>query len=457
MLRHLSAKFGLLLGLSLTPITAQAAGDVTEFFLDNGLQVVVIEDDRTPAVTHMMWYRVGAADEPPGISGIAHFLEHLMFKATDDMPSGEFSRVVEANGGSDNAFVSWDYTAFFQRVAADRLGLMMQMEADRMRDLVLDPAEVDTERSVIIEERAQRTDSSAGALFNEQMRAALFLNHPYGIPVIGWRHEMEELTLEHARAFYETWYHPDNAILIVAGDVTADQVRALAEEHYGPIPASSSLPTRARPAEPPHIAERRVIFEDPRVANPYVSIQMLAPVREPGDQAEAAALVYLAELLGGSGQTSLMARTLQIEEQRSLYAAAFYDATSFDPSGFSLINVPVPGVTLEEAEADIWRMVDRFLSEGIDPEHFARIRFQLEAARIYEEDNAQGLARAWGMELATGLSVADIQAWPDVLAAVTPEDVMTAARRLFDDPATVTGYLMREDAPTPPTTPEVSQ
>jgi len=451
MLRHVATILGLTLGLTITPLAAKAAGEVVEFYLDNGMQVVVIEDNRTPAVTHMVWYRVGAADEPPGVSGIAHFVEHLMFKATDERETGEFSAVVEANGGSDNAFVSWDYTAFFQRVAADRLGLMMQMEADRMRDLVFDPAEVDTERSVILEERAQRTDSSAGALFNEQMRAALFLNHPYGIPVIGWRHEMEGLTVDHARAFYDTWYHPNNAILIVAGDVTADEVRVLAQEHYGPIPASDSVPTRARPTEPPHIADRRVQFADPRVANPYVSIQMLAPVREPGDQKEAAALVYLAELLGGSGQTSLMARRLQIEEERSLYAAALYDPTGFDPSGFSLINVPVPGVPLAEAEADIWRMIESFLTEGIDPDHFARIQFQIEAGKIYEEDNTQSLARSWGMELASGLSVEDIQGWTDVLAAITPEDVMAAAQRLFDDPATVTGYLER------PVSSEVSQ
>jgi zinc protease len=442
MLRRLVLAFGLFL----TPLTAQAAGDVAEFFLDNGMQVVVIEDHRTPAVTHMVWYRTGAADEPAGQSGIAHFVEHLMFKATETLASGEFSEVVEANGGSDNAFTSWDYTGYFQRVAADRLGLMMQMEADRMRNLVFDPVEVTTERSVILEERAQRTDSSAGALFNEQMRAALFLNHPYGIPIIGWRHEMEELSIEDARAFYDTWYHPNNAILIVAGDVTPDEVRALAEEHYGPIPASDALPPRVRPLEPPHIADRRLTYADERVANPYVTISMLAPVREPGDQAEAAALVYLADLLGGGGQTSLMARRLQFEEQRSLYAAAFYDATSVDASSFSLINVPLPGISLEEAEADIWRMVDTFLEEGIDSDQFARIQFQIAAGDIYAEDSTQGLARTYGTELTTGLSVADVESWSEVLAAVTPEDVMEAARRLFADPATVTGYLMRPQA-----------
>jgi len=452
MLRRLA----LALGLTLVPVVAFPAGEAEDFFLDNGMQVVVIEDHRAPAVTHMVWYRVGAADEPPGQSGIAHFVEHLMFKATDTLASGEFSRVVEENGGSDNAFTSWDYTGYFQRIAADRLGLMMEMEADRMRSIVFDPVEVATERSVILEERAQRTDSSAGALFNEQMRAALFLNHPYGIPIIGWRHEMEGLTIEHAQAFYDTWYHPNNAILIVAGDVTPEEVRALAEEHYGPIPASEDLPERVRPAEPPQIADRRLVLEDERVANPYVSIQMLAPVREPGDQDEAAALFYLAEILGGSGQTSLMARRLQVEEQRSLYTAAFYDSTSFDTSGFTLVNLPVPGVSLEEAEADLWRVIEAFLDEGIDAAQFERIRFSVEAGEIYAEDNTAGLARGYGVDLAAGLSVADADGWADALDAVTPEDVMAAAERLFDGASTVTGYLMQPE-PTQTDATEASQ
>jgi|SRR6056297_164401 zinc protease len=436
-------RLALALGLTIAPFAAQAASEVTEFFLDNGMQVVVIEDTRIPAVTHMVWYRTGAADEPPTQSGIAHFVEHLMFKGTDDMDSGEFSQVVEANGGSDNAFTSWDYTGYFQRVAADRLDLMMQMEADRMRDLIFTEAEITTERSVILEERAQRTDSSPGGLFNEQMRAALYLNHPYGIPIIGWRHEMEELSIEDAEAFYETYYHPNNAILIVAGDVTPDQVRDLAQQHYGPIPASDALPARARPTEPPHIADRRLVYEDERVSRPYVAISMLAPAREAGNQADAAALTFLAQIIGGSGQTSLFARQLQVEEERSLFASAYYDSTSLDASTFTLVNVPVPGISLEEAEADLWRMIDTFLQDGIDPDQFARLQFQIEASEIYDQDNTDGLARAYGVALTSGLTVEDVDAWPEVLAAVTPEDVMQAARRLFDDPSTVTGYLTR--------------
>ncbi|MEJ6392924.1 pitrilysin family protein [Gymnodinialimonas sp. 2305UL16-5] len=450
----------LAIGLAVIPFAAaQAADDVTEFTLDNGMHVVVIEDHRSPSVTHMVWYRAGAADELPGQSGIAHFLEHLMFKATDDLETREFSRIVEANGGSDNAFTSWDYTAYHQRVASDRLGLMMQMEADRMRDLILDPGQVDTERQVILEERAQRTDTSPGALFNEQLRAAMYLNHPYGRPIIGWRHEMLGLTLEHARDWYELHYHPNNAILIVAGDATPEEVRALAEEHYGPIPAHPDIvaeESRTRPQEPPHTATRYVHYEDPRVANPYVSINFLAPERDAGDQEEAAALTLLAAVLGGSDFTSVLSRELQIESERSLFSAAYYNSTSLDASSFTLLNMPVPGVSLEEAETEIMEVIDTFLEDGIEPAQFERIQFQFAASEIYAEDDVAALANAYGGALTSGLTVADIQAWPDVIAATTIEDVMEAARDLFANEATTIGYLSRPEAEETATS-EVSQ
>ncbi|MFV2002554.1 MAG: M16 family metallopeptidase, partial [Paracoccaceae bacterium] len=217
------------------------AADVASFTLDNGMQVVVLQDRRAPVVVHMVWYRVGAADDPPGKSGIAHFLEHLLFKGTDDMGPGELSATVARNGGSDNAFTSADYTAYFQRVASDRLALMMQMEADRMRNLRMTEQDVTTERRVVLEERGQRVDSNPGALFREQRQAAQYLNHPYGTPIIGWRKEMEQLNRDDAFAFYQRYYAPNNAILIVAGDVEVDEVRALAEQYYGPLEPTVGL------------------------------------------------------------------------------------------------------------------------------------------------------------------------------------------------------------------------
>lgn len=235
------------LGLA-APVLAK--DDVSHFTLDNGLEIVVIEDHRAPVVVHMLWYRAGAADEQPGVSGVAHFLEHLLFKETENFEAGALSRVVAENGGSDNAFTSQDYTAYFQRVAADRLGLMMEMESDRVRNLILSEDDIATERDVILEERAQRTDSEPGALFREQINAAAFLNHPYGIPVIGWRHEMENLSREDAAAFYERFYAPNNAILVVAGDVAPEEVLELAKTHYGPLAPTPDMGERARVQEP---------------------------------------------------------------------------------------------------------------------------------------------------------------------------------------------------------------
>ena len=418
------------------------AGPITDFRLDNGLQVVVVEDHRAPVVVHMVWYRAGAADEPPGSSGIAHFLEHLLFKATDDMEAGEFSRVVAENGGSDNAFTSHDYTAYFQRIAADRLDLMMGMEADRMRDLLLSEDDIVTERDVILEERNQRTDNEPSALFREQMSAALFMNHPYGVPIIGWRHEMEQLSRADALTFYRRYYAPDNAILIVAGDVLPDEVRVLAEKYYGPLAPTGDLPERVRPSEPPQLAERRLVFTDARVSQPYVRRLYLAPERNPGDQDQAAALVYLAQLLGGGGATSVMGQALQFETQTAVYTGAGYSALSLDADTFSLVIVPSQGVSLQDAEDAMDGVVAQFMVDGVDLDQFARIKMQIRASEIYALDDVSDVADRYGRALTSGLTIADVQAWPDVLQAVTPEDVMAAAEMIFNRDRAVTGWLM---------------
>lgn len=417
------------------------ADDVTTFTLDNGLDVVVIEDHRAPAVTQMVWYRIGAADEPPGHSGIAHFLEHLMFQGTDDMAAGAFSATVEENGGTDNAFTSWDYTAYFQRVAADRLDLMMKMEADRMRDLQLTEDDVTTERQVILEERSQRTDGDPGSLLNEQMAAAQFMNHPYGIPVIGWRHEMAALSRQDALDFYQANYAPNNAILIVAGDVQPDEVRALAEKHYGPLAPSDRIKPRERPQEPPQLAERRLVMQDERVSEPYLVRSYLAPERNTGDQRKAAALTILAELLGGNQTSSVLARNLQFDRQVAVWSAAFYDGTSVDPDTFGLYVSPVPGVSLADAEKAMDEVIAGFLESGPDPAQFARIKTQVRAAEIYGRDSAGGLARLYGQALSVGLTVQDVQDWPEILQSITEDEVMAAAREVLNRDNAVTGWL----------------
>ncbi len=430
---------------TILPVTAQAADEpVTTFALDNGMQVVVVEDHRAPVVQHMVWYRAGSADEPAGASGVAHFLEHLLFKATDTLESGEFSAVVSANGGRDNAFTSYDYTAYFQRVAADRLGLMMQMEADRMRNIRLSEDDILTERNVILEERNQRTENNPRALFGEQLNAAQYLNHRYGVPIIGWKHEMQALDLDKALDYYDRFYHPNNAILVVTGDVTPDEVRTLAEKHYGPIPAKADLKPRVRPEEPPQRAERRIVYRDPRVAQPYVQRSYMAPERDPGAQEKAAALTILAEILGG-GTTSYLAEKLQFETKQAVYAGSFYRGTSFDDTSFDVIVVPTPGVSLEEAEAAMDDTLAQFMEDGVDPDQLARIKRQLKASQIYARDDVDSIGNRYGAGLATGLTIEDVQAWPDILQAVTAEDVLEAARSVLEPRASVTGWLMREE------------
>ncbi|MGC3937768.1 M16 family metallopeptidase [Roseobacter sp. EG26] len=431
--------------LSLLPGFLAASDEaVTTFKLDNGMQVIVVEDHRAPVVQHMVWYRAGSADEPKGSSGVAHFLEHLLFKATDKLAAGELSATVARNGGRDNAFTSYDYTAYFQRVAADRLELMMSMESDRMRNIRLTEDNIRTERDVIIEERNQRTENNPSALFGEQLSAAQFLNHRYGAPIIGWMHEMRSLDMDDALGFYETYYAPNNAILVVSGDVTPEDVRRLADKYYGVIPANPDLPERVRTEEPPQTAERRVIFRDARVAQPYVRRSYLAPERDPGDQQAAAALTILAEILGG-GTTSYLTDALQFDTQIATYSAAFYRGVSLDDTTFTVLVVPRPGVSLQEAEDAMDAALEQFLIDGVDAEQLDRIKLQIRADQIYARDDVDRIANRYGQALSSGLTIEDVQAWPDVLEAVTAEDIVEAARDVFDIRASVTGWLMREE------------
>ena len=433
----------LLLPILASPALAQ---EVTTATLGNGMEVMVVEDHRAPVAVHMVWYKTGSADEPLGVSGVAHFLEHLLFKATDDLEAGEFSRIVAENGGTDNAFTSYDYTAYHQRVAADRLELMMQMEADRMNDLRLTPEDIETEREVILEERSQRVDSEPGSIAREQMRAAQFLNHRYGQPVIGWRHEMQALDMEDVLATYDLWYSPNNAILVVAGDVEPQEVLAMAERHYGVIPAEPGLPERVRTQEPPQLAARRVTYEDPRVPQPYLVRSYIAPARDSGEQEEAAALVYLAEILGGSSFTSVLAEKLTFEQDLALRSGAGYDGTALDDATFGLSLTPRPGITLGEAEAAMDQVLAEFLEEGVNPAQLERIRTQLRAAEIYALDSVTGLANRYGSGLATGLTIEDMKAWPEVLQAVTAEDIMEVAREVLDERSSVTLYVSAPEA-----------
>jgi len=439
MIRRAAA--GALALMTLIAGQAFALPKITDFTLENGMRAVVIEDHRAPVVTHMVWYPVGSADEPWGVSGIAHFLEHLMFKGTDEIPEGAFSKIIAANGGSDNAFTSYDYTAYFQRIAADRLDLVMRMEADRMVDLVINDDLVATEREVILEERNSRTDTNPQSLFSEQMNAALYQNHPYGVPVIGWRHEMEALDLDDALAFYERFYAPDNAVLVVAGDVTPDEVRRLAEKHYGPL-QPSGRPPEARPSEPPARAPRRIAMTDPNVRQPFVMRQYLAPSRGTGDTAEAAALEILARVLS-DGAASRLSQALELGSRSAIDSGAWYGAERRDHAPFTVYGVPAEGVSLDTVEAEIDAVLAEIAETGPTAEELTRVKRKIHADLIYAQDSQSSLARRYGRALSIGLSLEDVERWPDVLDAVTAEDVRQAAERWLVPERSVTGTLSR--------------
>jgi len=418
------------------------AENVTSFNLDNGMQVVVIEDHRAPIVTHMVWYKVGSGDEVAGKSGIAHFLEHLMFKGTKTYPAGAFSAIVAANGGQENAFTSYDYTGYYQTVSADRLELVMKLESDRMQNLTLSQKDVLPERQVIIEERNMRVENSPSALLREQRSALQFYNSRYGVPTIGWRHEMEHLTRQDALNFYKKYYAPNNAILIVAGDTTPDDVRRLAEKYYGKRVPSKNIPPRSRPQEPRHLGPVHIDRHDDRVRQSQVERTYSSEHRKPGDQKEAAALETLAELLGGSGLTSYLGQELQLKQNVALNVAAFYNGGSLDKNIFGLYVVPAPGVTPAKAEAALNAALKSFLAKGVDEDHLARLKIQAKADEIYARDSLSGLAQKYGQALASGLTVKDVQAWPDLLQAVTAKDVMAAAHKVLNMNYSVTSWLL---------------
>ncbi|MEZ5750445.1 MAG: pitrilysin family protein [Paracoccaceae bacterium] len=423
---------------------AALAEEPQQFTLNNGMQVVVVEDHRAPVVVNMVWYRVGAADDPAGHSGIAHFFEHLMFKATETMDEGDFDAAVQANGGTHNAFTSWDYTAYHQRVAADRLELMMQMEAERMVHLRLDRSDWATERDVILRERGETLESSPDRVFQEQLRAALFQNHPYGRPIIGWRHEIASLTSEMANDFYRLHYAPNNAVLVVAGDVEAEDVLAMAQRHFGPIPPSEGLTPRARPTEPPQMAERRILMQDPRVSQSYMTRTYLAPVRRSGNQREAAAFQMLGILLG-SGQTSVFERALTYDQGVTLATWAGYSGLAVDHGTFTIGALPAPGVTLQQAEDALDATLADFIANGVDMAQLERVRMAVRAQEIYGLDDAEGRASDIGAVLSVGLTLQDDAEWLGVLESITPDEIIDAARAL-DRRQAVTGWLMQGDA-----------
>ena len=430
--------------VSLTPGvaagSARGGAAVSHCRLENGLEVVVIPDVRTPVVTHMVWYKNGSADDPPGKSGIAHFLEHLMFKGTKNHPQGEFSELVAELGGQENAFTSYDYTAYFQRIGKEHLETLMRFEADRMCNLLLSDEVVAPERDVVLEERRMRTDSDPAAQLDEAVQAALYAHHPYGTPIIGWNHEIESLGREDALDYYNRFYTPENAILIVAGDIDAETVTRLARETYGRIPARALPPQRRRVQEPPHRAHRLVTLADEKVEQPAHERVFKVPSYRTAAPGEAEALETLACMLGG-GATSALYEALVVERKLAVSAGAYYAGSAVDDTRFWIFATPAPDVSLDQLDAAMDDVLKDFVDRPVDAAHLQRAKTRLVADAVYAQDSQASLARWYGEALATGLTVADVEAWPARMEAVTADAVAAAARQWLDKRRAVTGFL----------------
>ena len=414
--------------------------DPQQFTLENGMQVVVISDHRAPVVTHMVWYKVGAADDPPGKSGLAHYFEHMMFKGTKNVPAGQFSQTVASLGGRENAFTSYDYTGYFQTITSAHLETMMRLEADRMANLVVREEDIAAEREVVQEERRSRLENNPSGLLGEQMNSAQFLSHPYGRPVIGWEHEVAELSRQDLLNFYATHYAPNNAILVVAGDVTLDEARPLSERYYGRIPAGEVV-ARKRLREPPQRAARRVTMSDPRVRVPSWSRTYLAPSRTAGETQHALPLQVLSEILGG-GTTARLYKRLVIKEKVASGAGASYRGSSMDLSRFYVYASPQPGGDLESIEAMIEEEIVKLLETGVTEEELRRAKSGMVAGAVFSRDSLAAGARFFGAALAVGRTAEDVESWPERIDAVTADEILAAARHVFNERLSVTGFLL---------------
>jgi zinc protease len=413
---------------------------VFQFALQNGMQVVVVPDHRSPVVTQMLWYRVGAVDDPPGLGGLAHFFEHMMFRGTAKVPGDQFAQTVARNGGEENAFTTHDYTAFYEQIARDRLRLVMSLDADRMANLDLSDKNVDTERDVVLEERRMRVDNDPQSLLREQMDAALHLTHPYGRPVIGWPYEIRHIGRTDAQDYYTHHYAPNNAILVVAGDVMPEDVRVAAEAEYGKVP-TRPLAERADFAQPPRLGETRLTIARPDVKVPMFLRLYRVPSYGGGRPGEAEALETLAQLLGGD-PTAALYRELVVKRRLASDVGASYDGYVRDAAEFGVYAVPRPGVRIDVLEQAVDTVLKGFTVAAPRAADLERAKTQLVAEAVYRRDNQLELASAYGQALAIGLTVDDVEQWPDRIRAVAPDTVKKVAVEDLLRREAVTGYLI---------------
>lgn len=416
---------------------------VDSFMLENGLQVVVIPDRRAPVVTHMIWYKAGSADEPRGASGIAHYLEHLMFKGTKAHPGGAFSKMVAAVGGQENAFTSYDYTAYFQRVSKEHLKTMMEFEADRMTNLVLTNEMIKSELQVVLEERAQRTDNDPSAQLSETMSSMLFSYSPYGIPIIGWENEIRALDVDDALDFYKRFYTPNNAILVVAGDVSIEEVKTLVAETWAKVPGRLKTEKRIRQELPYFNGDRVVTYSNERVRQASVRRGWVVPSSETAKNEEAEALDVLSMILG-SGSTSRIYKSLVVKQKLATYAGGWYGSSALGDTKFMVYGAPVDGRTNDEVLAAITTEIETLVNDGVTDDEMRLAKKSLISEAFFAQDSQTSLARIFGSALAIDSTIESVQNWPSRIEAVTKEQVVAVARKYLLSKQTVTGYLLPE-------------
>lgn len=414
--------------------------DPKTFTLKNGMQVVVISNHRAPVVRQMVWYKVGSADEAAGESGIAHLLEHLMFKGTKTTESGEFSKKIARNGGQENAFTSYDYTAYFQTIARDRLEMVMKYEANRMTNLIITADQVVPERDVVLEERRSRVDNNPGAQLGEQVNATLYTNYPYRRPIIGWEHEIKALDVQRIQAFYKKYYAPNNAVLIVEGDVTVDELKPLAEKYYGAIPRGPEI-VRERTEEPPARANKTVVLEHERVSQARWGRTYLAPSQSYGAGEHRWALQILTEILGG-GASSRLYKRLVLDDKIAQSAGSYYSPDSLGPGTFYFYVSPNPDADLAKIDPAIDDELSRFIAEGVSKQEVDEAIERLVNHAVFARDDFGMAARAFGVALTSGGSIEEVESWPERIAEVTPDDVLAAARHVFQGTYHVTSELL---------------
>ena len=427
----------LVAALAVPVATAQAPSSpgVVAATLDNGLRVVLLEDHRSPIVSFQVWYRVGSRNEERGRTGIAHFLEHMMFKGTPKFGRGEFARLVEQNGGQDNAFTSQDVTSYFVNIAADKLGLVVELEADRMVNLLLDPKEIDSERQVVIEERRTRTEDDPNGFLGEEVEALAFRAHPYGQPIIGWMDDLKRITPAEIRAFYKIYYQPNNAIVVAVGDFSASALMQTIKEHFGRIPRAPE-PPKVVAVEPVQNGERRLIVSK-EAQLPIVYLAYPVPNQTSPD---APALEMLSTILS-SGRSSRLYRSLIYERQLALEAGGDYSWFAFDPNLFWFWATAMPGQTTETLEKELVAEMDKLGKEPVTDLELQRARNQIESTFVFQEDSihrrASLLAR---FETIGGFALKDT--YLERIRAVTAADVQRVARAYFLEQRKNTGVLL---------------